>query len=66
MIDIRNIRENPKLVKDNIKKKFQDEKIKIIDEILIALIYYYFVYNICRFSYFSFIYIQSTEKVRGE
>jgi seryl-tRNA synthetase len=34
MIDIKFIRENPKLVKDNIKKKFQDNKIKLVDEIL--------------------------------
>ncbi len=33
MIDINLIRENPKLVKENIKKKFQDEKLKLVDEI---------------------------------
>lgn len=33
MIDIKLIRENPKLVKDNIKKKFQNEKLKLVDEI---------------------------------
>lgn len=34
MIDIKLIRENPKLVKDNIKKKFQNEKIPYVDEVL--------------------------------
>lgn len=34
MIDIRLIRENPALVKENIKKKFQDEKLELVDEIL--------------------------------
>ena len=34
MIDINFLRENPELVKENIKKKFQDEKIKLVDEVL--------------------------------
>ncbi|MFW6220121.1 MAG: serine--tRNA ligase [Nanoarchaeota archaeon] len=34
MIDIKLIRENKELVKENIKKKFQDEKIKLVDEII--------------------------------
>jgi len=33
MIDIKLIRENPKLVKENLKRKFQDEKIPIVDKI---------------------------------
>ena len=33
MIDIKLIRENKDLVKENIKKKFQDEKIKVVDEV---------------------------------
>jgi len=33
MIDIKLIRENPKLVKDNLKKKFQTEKIKLVDRV---------------------------------
>ena len=33
MIDIKLIRENPELVKQNIKKKFQDEKIHLIDKV---------------------------------
>ena len=33
MIDIKLIRENPELVKENIKKKFQDIKLPIVDEI---------------------------------
>ena len=33
MIDINVIRTNKDLVKENIKKKFQDEKIPLVDEI---------------------------------
>ena len=33
MIDIKLIRENKDLVKENIKKKFQDEKLTLVDEI---------------------------------
>lgn len=33
MIDINLIRENPDLVKKNIKKKFQEDKIKLVDEL---------------------------------
>ena len=33
MIDIKLIRENKELVKENIKKKFQDEKIPLVDEV---------------------------------
>ena len=35
MIDIKLIRENPDLVKENIKKKFQDHKLSIVDEVII-------------------------------
>ena len=34
MIDIKLIRENPELVKENIKKKFQDNKLVLVDEVL--------------------------------
>ncbi len=34
MIDIRFLRENPDVVKENIKKKFQDEKIPLVDEVI--------------------------------
>ena len=34
MIDIKLIRENPDLVKENIKKKFQDQKLVLVDEVL--------------------------------
>ena len=34
MIDIRLIRENPELVKENIKKKYQDAKLPLVDEVL--------------------------------
>ena len=33
MIDIKLIRENRELVKENIKKKFQDEKLGLVDEV---------------------------------
>ena len=33
MIDIKLIRENPDVVKENIKKKFQDEKLPLVDEV---------------------------------
>ena len=34
MIDIKLIRENPELVKENIKKKFQDKKLPLVDEVI--------------------------------
>lgn len=34
MIDIKLLRENPELVKENIKKKFQDHKLPLVDEVL--------------------------------
>ncbi len=34
MIDIKLIRENPDLVKNNIKKKFQDQKLALVDEVV--------------------------------
>ena len=34
MIDIKIIRENPELVKENIKKKFQDNKLILVDEVI--------------------------------
>ena len=34
MIDIKLLRENPELVKANIKKKFQDKKLVLVDEVL--------------------------------
>ena len=34
MIDINIIRTNPELVKENIKKKFQDEKLPLVDEVI--------------------------------
>lgn len=34
MIDINLIRNNPKLVKENIKKKFQDEKLPMVDKVI--------------------------------
>ncbi|MCR4632509.1 MAG: serine--tRNA ligase [Erysipelotrichaceae bacterium] len=33
MIDIKLIRENPELVKENIRKKFQEEKLVLVDEV---------------------------------
>ena len=34
MIDIKLVRENPEMVKENMKKKFQDHKIALVDEVL--------------------------------
>ena len=34
MIDINLIRTNPEMVKENIKKKFQDQKLVLVDEVL--------------------------------
>ena len=34
MLDIKFVRENPDLVKENIKKKFQDEKLPLVDEVI--------------------------------
>ena len=34
MIDIKFLRENPDAVKENIKKKFQDEKLVLVDEVI--------------------------------
>ena len=34
MLDIKFIRENPDLVKENIKKKFQDHKLELVDKVL--------------------------------
>ena len=34
MIDIKFLRENPDTVKENIKKKFQDEKLPLVDEVI--------------------------------
>ena len=34
MLDIKFVRENPDIVKENIKKKFQDEKLPLVDEVV--------------------------------
>ena len=34
MLDLRFVRENPELVKENIKKKFQDSKLSLVDEVI--------------------------------
>ena len=34
MLDIKFVRENPDIVKENIKKKFQDQKLPLVDEVL--------------------------------
>ncbi|MBQ0135496.1 MAG: serine--tRNA ligase [Oscillospiraceae bacterium] len=34
MLDIKFLRENPDIVKENIKKKFQDEKLPLVDEVI--------------------------------
>ena len=34
MIDIKFLRENPDIVKQNIKNKFQDRKLPLVDEVI--------------------------------
>ena len=34
MLDIKFVRENPEIVKENIKKKFQDKKLALVDEVI--------------------------------
>ena len=34
MLDLKFVRENPDVVKQNIKNKFQDEKLPLVDEII--------------------------------
>ena len=34
MLDIKFLRENPDIVKENIKKKFQDHKLPLVDEVI--------------------------------
>ena len=34
MLDIKFVRSNPDVVKENIKKKFQDDKLPLVDEVL--------------------------------
>ena len=34
MLDIKFVRENPEVVKENIKKKFQDQKLPLVDEVI--------------------------------
>ena len=34
MLDIRFVRENPEVVKENIRKKFQDAKLPLVDEVI--------------------------------
>ncbi len=34
MLDIKFVRENPELVKENIRKKFQDQKLVLVDEVI--------------------------------
>ena len=35
MLDIKFLRENPELVKDNIRKKFEDQKVPMVDEVIL-------------------------------
>ena len=34
MLDLRFVRENPEIVKQNIKNKFQDSKLPLVDEVI--------------------------------
>ena len=35
MLDIKFLRENPELVKENIRKKFEDQKVPVVDEVIL-------------------------------
>ena len=37
MLDIKFVRENPEIVKQNIKNKFQDRKLPLVDEVIASL-----------------------------
>ena len=34
MLDLKFVRENPEIVKQNIKNKFQDQKLPLVDEVI--------------------------------
>ena len=34
MLDIKFVRENPDIVKENIRKKFEDQKLPLVDEVI--------------------------------
>lgn len=34
MLDMKFLRENPEIVKENIKKKFQDHKLELVDKVI--------------------------------
>ncbi len=34
MLDLKFVRENPEIVKQNIRNKFQDEKLPLVDEVI--------------------------------
>ena len=34
MLDMKFVRENPEIVKENIRKKFQDSKLPLVDEVI--------------------------------
>ena len=34
MLDIRFVRENPEAIRENIRKKFQEEKLPLVDQVL--------------------------------
>ena len=34
MLDLKFVRENPEVVKQNIKNKFQDKKLPLVDEVI--------------------------------
>ena len=34
MLDLKFVRENPEIVKENIRKKFQDHKLELVDQVI--------------------------------
>jgi seryl-tRNA synthetase len=54
MIDIKFLRENPDIVKENIKKKYQNHKLTLVDEVIKTLLDDEYVSNINDNDYISF------------
>ena len=49
MLDIKFIRENPELVKENIRKKYQDSKLPLVDEVIDAHLFGQYINIECDF-----------------
>ena len=47
MLDLKFVRENPDVVKQNIKNKFQDDKLPLVDEVIELVWPWYRCYRSC-------------------